>query len=518
MKHTLTKLALCIAFITVLSCEKSAQPVKPSATKDLTTEKAFEEFAIILSKAVSNEPELRIFLKDEALKQFDYDYDVFYPYVKYEVVDGCETFGEMLSRYDSKGFLPLIEKVVPKLTVLIPDWSWVDKKCFSVNAWDTSNPLVFVAYDYTNGSHQLVHDGIIGDILPYGSFLDIPVMVIKSNERIKEDVDVKGGSMGFSFIDESFDNSHDPKTKVVYDKEFEINLGGAAENSDWVSKMKVNGLIRSCYSITKDIPGAAQRDYVYYGMSEDHPKGYLNNKLYETIYRYKLDPTDDFYYEAGDFHLNKTPKMETNEKLNVNELKEFSWSEGKIEFRFTINAGLASPPASYHKVKMSDAFNLVKAIENRHYNFFGAYTSHYYFINKDCLAPKWIYPDLKLFTWDISNTPVHYTVQIHEVDDGATHTYSNSYTWQYATNFTRNSEAGASIELLTLKTSFGISATTTIGGSSSTSVTYTNNDDDLGTFVVQYINDIVTQESSGGVKLANYDTGRIKVCIVPTLK
>ena len=76
MKNFLIKLALGFAFISVMACEKSAQP-GTSVKDEMNTENAFKEFSIILSKAVCNEPELRSFLKEEALKQFDCDYDVF---------------------------------------------------------------------------------------------------------------------------------------------------------------------------------------------------------------------------------------------------------------------------------------------------------------------------------------------------------------------------------------------------------------------------------------------------------
>ena len=518
MKNFLIKLALGFAFISVMACEKSAQP-GTSVKDEMNTENAFKEFSIILSKAVCNEPELRSFLKEEALKQFDCDYDVFYPYVKHEFINGRETLGEILSKYDAKGIMPEIEKTVPKLTILVPDWSWVDKNCFSVNTWDTTNPLTFVAYDFADGSHQIVYDGEIGDVLPSGGFLDIPVLVIKSNERIKEDPEVKGGSLGFSFIDDCFDNSMNPETKVVYDREFEINLGSSGDKSDWISKMRINSAVSSCCSKVKNIPGAAQRDYIYYGMCEDKPSGYVNNKMYETIFRYKLDPESKYYFEEGDFPTYcRTDKKETNENMTNNQLKTFNWSEGKIEIRFTVNAGFATPNVAFDKPSFREAFDIVKAVENKHYNFFGAYTSHYYFIRQNCLDSKWIYPNKTLFTWDVATVPTSYTIQIHEVDDGVSKTDSKSADWQYSNNFTRNSEAGASIELLTLKTSFGISSSLTVGGSSTSSVTYTNNDDNLGSFAVQYINEIVAQESEGGVRLNYYDTDHIKVCIVPTLK
>lgn len=71
------------------------------------------DFAEILSLAVYNEPELREFLKKEALKEFDRDYDVFYPFVKNSIVCDGQTFRDLLLKYDDANHLPLIEEKEP---------------------------------------------------------------------------------------------------------------------------------------------------------------------------------------------------------------------------------------------------------------------------------------------------------------------------------------------------------------------------------------------------------------------
>ncbi|MFK2289758.1 hypothetical protein ACIXNV_23335 [Bacteroides fragilis] len=48
---------------------------------------AERNFAKILSVAATKDSSLRTFLKQEAQKQFDKDYDVFYPYVKDKVIE-----------------------------------------------------------------------------------------------------------------------------------------------------------------------------------------------------------------------------------------------------------------------------------------------------------------------------------------------------------------------------------------------------------------------------------------------
>lgn len=71
---------------------------------------------MILSRAVKNEPQLRDFLKEEALLEFDNDYDVFYPWTKGKEVINDKTFGDIIEEYDYEGKLQNILKAVPKTT------------------------------------------------------------------------------------------------------------------------------------------------------------------------------------------------------------------------------------------------------------------------------------------------------------------------------------------------------------------------------------------------------------------
>lgn len=140
-------------------------------------------FAQILSAAVYNEPELRDYIKKEALAEFDMDHDVFYPFVKDEVVSGGKTFGDILDKYDTEGVLEEIEAHEPLLNILVPDWSWVDEGCFSVKTWDTSHREVAVTYDCTGAEIPLYGKGQLLGSMKSGEFTSMPVLVVKRNER-----------------------------------------------------------------------------------------------------------------------------------------------------------------------------------------------------------------------------------------------------------------------------------------------------------------------------------------------
>lgn len=116
--------------VILLSCQKEA--TNQLIPKITSNEEAFAEFSKILSKAVFNEPTLREFLKQESLKRYDNDYDVFCPWAFDKQVKD-NSFRNILKRYDEENRLDAILNVVPKLTILVPDWSWVNSNCFSVS-------------------------------------------------------------------------------------------------------------------------------------------------------------------------------------------------------------------------------------------------------------------------------------------------------------------------------------------------------------------------------------------------
>lgn len=75
------------------SCESNDSMGEEVAVKNSVNESTLSEadaqkaFAKVLSVAVAKDGTLRSFLKNEAVRQYDKDYDVFYPFVKDEIVE-----------------------------------------------------------------------------------------------------------------------------------------------------------------------------------------------------------------------------------------------------------------------------------------------------------------------------------------------------------------------------------------------------------------------------------------------
>lgn len=95
---------------TISSCYKDEDQLNDASSSKLPSK---ERFAEIFSAAISNNEDLRSFIKDEALRQFDKDYDVFYPFVKDRTICGGKTFRDYLLDYVDEKELSKIEKDNP---------------------------------------------------------------------------------------------------------------------------------------------------------------------------------------------------------------------------------------------------------------------------------------------------------------------------------------------------------------------------------------------------------------------
>ncbi|MFD2920494.1 hypothetical protein ACFS6H_12280 [Terrimonas rubra] len=182
------KLFLLISITVVLfSCKKKESVSNSKQNIQLSPKSAKEQFKLIVLEAVTQK-EFRAFLKQEASKQFNLDYDVFYPLVKTNII----TKGQNLQSYfnDIAKYLNLkvsmddIEKSVPLLTILVPELT-----NFSAKEWDTEKLIPFVAIrnitDKKNG-YPLIASSTKNEKveLSYSQKIDIPLIIIKDNEGV----------------------------------------------------------------------------------------------------------------------------------------------------------------------------------------------------------------------------------------------------------------------------------------------------------------------------------------------
>lgn len=120
---------------------------------------------------------MRFFIKDEALKQFDKDYDVFYPFVKDEEIAEGKTFREFLLGYLSEPELDRIEAEHPLLDIAVPDWSLIEG--FSVDSWDTTDQDLSIGYKNEKGGLSLFNNGEREFETMSGQIPGFPTLIVK---------------------------------------------------------------------------------------------------------------------------------------------------------------------------------------------------------------------------------------------------------------------------------------------------------------------------------------------------
>ena len=116
MKNKVVLLTILCTLLSVACVkEQGIMPEEAKFVNVIDEDTALRNFSVALSKAVCSEQPVREFLKREALKQVDIDYDVFYHFVKSTQVDENRTFRDVICQYlDGAGFQGLWKKYFQK--------------------------------------------------------------------------------------------------------------------------------------------------------------------------------------------------------------------------------------------------------------------------------------------------------------------------------------------------------------------------------------------------------------------
>lgn len=535
MKQIFKAFFLLIASIAI-SCNKTDSVMLETNTDELTAEDAKKEFAIILSKAVADNKDLRHFIKNEAIQRFDCDNDVFYPYIKDKVVSEGLTFKEILSSYADTDRLELLEYVEPRLNILVPDWSWLG--AFSVNDWNPDDAAIAVGYETDLERKPIYADGAEVGELSVGQFPSFPTLIVKSNERMVQTATAtKSSPAQYAFADEAFDGSKYPDTKVEHEY-YEIGIDGVPYVGDYMSANELNSYVIGAYDEFGDDVYAAHRDYIYFGMTNSNQEGRLNPRINERIHKIKFRNNHfsiEALTESGDFGQ---IELEDEYKINdcwksAQDLRNKFYADGNIELRFLISIGnIDDEPTTIKKMvtaSFSDVFAISKSdLDYRHKTWF-CKDWFIYTVDPSYYYPKWFTVDLRIPNWDISSQSSVVMIEVEEWDDGAQYTHTSNMESTYMQNF----EINASLEGGLGGTGSGESVSGDLkykvglgyGNSSSTkmveTVTTVRTDvsDDLGTAYLNYMDPVVigeeTRNGVAGYNVKTFSTGVVDMMILP---
>jgi hypothetical protein len=483
------------------------------------------KFAEAFSNALIANKDLRRLVKEEALKQFDKDYDVLYALVKnksltpteYLKTSSNKTSKNLLQKsanaltlreallpfFSSEAELIEIEQKLPLLTIFVPE---LPLGYFSAETWDVNDetqiPDVALRLTNTNDIPVIGKDGekyvIEAELTP-----GFPIVVIKDNERVRLKKTSSKQNSKSALIDAQFeylDDNFDPASIV------NNNLGITGSGIDQV-------LIDS-YNVWEGYaPGGWQRDYIYYGLTPTKTTGSINGNYREYVTKFKLTGNPANAYNLISGH-NGDPSKVTDYRLN----SSTGWTDGNFEFRAYCYFGakasnVGASAIKLFQIKPSDLFELkFEAYSRFNWPFKKTYirTSVVGIKSIDLLDAKYS-QKLEFETWDLNRFANEWKFSFEETDITTEINKSESLSQKYNANLNLDTTLGT-VTKVGLK--FGASFEET--KTNSYSMKYTTQSDYLGDIVVPFYDNVVNKNSSTGVIAPRtYSTGTVEFELKP---
>ncbi|MDU1905403.1 MAG: hypothetical protein E6772_11515 [Dysgonomonas sp.] len=436
--------------------EETIDTAEPNSNTNLYSETgekliARNQFAEILAKAMQ-EKEIREFIKNEALKEIDKDYDVIYHYVKDKKLTNGTTFCESLAKYcESQSYLDSITDSDYTLTILVP---YLDDK-FSANTWDTQTQIPKVVVRSSDKKEKLKTYGISDQFfVERFSKPEFPVLVVKENERL---IDVRNFSQLRSLNTQPLSNNAGTFAFFI-DNEF-VNKEKISLRNTWYKRaykecIEDNKILASTLSNRDCI-----RDYIYYNISPElnQQKGALDTDYREAIVSLQfntpsgLSTVNDIHDPLGD------------------------WSNGNLDivFDFIFVDRSGNPLTLQKKIDVP----ITKLFDKK---------------DSPTKTLCYILPEpLIIFNWDLYNYGNIYKITISEFDHGNTIETTQSISSTFGGNF----ETSPSIDLGIVKIGNKYGSSFTETKQSSIKINMTNNSDPLGEVLVNFFDPIFTNEN-----------------------
>jgi hypothetical protein len=405
------------------------------------------------AKAVHNES-IREFLKEEALKKFDGDYEVLYQFVQGKKMKNGKLLSELLSSYDaSPQHFKEVNESLPLLTIYVPTF-------FSAAKWNTSTQIPIVAVRDEN--ERLIAFNKNGDSveLSPNEEPNIPIIVLKLSDRVavkQQNTKSAGGRLAggnfifsngkqsFFFVDQSFNNIN-PQTKGA-----RLVLG------------LMDPVFMEAYRRSVGCGNCYQRDWIYYGINpaSGNNSGPLSYKFKEAITEIEPENIGVFDTMGG-------------------------WDDGAFVLNLNAMFGSRTQPtkeAPQKVISIPAEYLFTYHEEIRHRGIFGINTYTVRIV--DGVKPYQLSTPVTYEPWDMEEYGDKWTLLVEEFDQSTeiTRTFTSTDTFGY--NFTVT--AGS-------KEKVGASLGANGGFTKGTTITYKTTDvsDNLGGATVRYTDPVIT--------------------------
>ena len=501
-------LMMLALFALMASCTKDESI--PNAVKMETptfTDAGYQRkvyLAKTLAKALTS-PDVRSFLRKEALKTFDNDYDVLYALVRDKEVARKGTFEEVLSSYaDSKEHFKKVIEEEPLLTIYVPELAKWD-----AIKWDTDKevPIVAIRNEHREKESTKV---LAFDKNETVSYLDydiepnVPVLVIKDNERILVNNESNNRLRSANEDEMNLYVTSTSKGELVFssgvfknDRRKATMRSGAVilpyrpYDDQYLQRGTFANALREMPLKASEETSESPRDYIYYGIStrRNITKGeFKGNAVNEHICAFYIENPHSLNYIADAERDNPT-----------------NWVEGRLEFYldilFTGQDGKITDLRKIFTCKTSDLFG---------HNHKGEFVSYCYYFND--------VNGIKIAPWDMQKYGDTWKIHIYEYDPGVQITRNVQVSSTFSSNF--SVEAGATLfKVVKIGAKGGRSKSTT--KTNTTQIVTTDTSDDLGEAILSFSDPIILKpyilwDLDVGIALYNgVSTGMVSIQISP---
>ena len=489
-----------LVYLSVASCNDSLNDIDKNFLSSTFLEQSEsnlilkQKFSSALVKVLGQNEEVRSLIKEEALKQIDFDYDVLYCLIKDKQLKNGVTLEEYLEKYLTSDELKCIHKQLPTLTLFVPT---LPENSFSVHSWNTIDELPAVAVKVSDNNDVKIYYGNgETEVFPADIIPGFPVVVVKENERIVRNGEILSKTVSENieetnliFVDEIFNNLHGKdlvNTKTRANRpDRPVPLPKVDNPEDYLpANMKKT---YEAYKIYKNTTGW-QRDYIYYGITPTTDKGPFDYNMKEFLVGFELmGDALGFYRKIADQDGDPKSSIPIGGVLPANS-SIITWTEGEYEFKVTTYVGskstIGTEYKSFFRLKPDQLFRAeVERVISR--PGMPGYTV-YKLVG---LKSKRVDLDLPLFEWDLENYGATIKIAIEEVDGQETEVNSISSSIEFATNFGFDASFGEKVK-------FGVKFGSTIKEvlNVSNTITKTLGGDELGEVIINFADPVVISD------------------------
>lgn len=466
------------------------------------------EFARVLSSVVYENQDVREFLKNEAVLQFDKNYDVLYISIKDKLI-GKRTFRELLVETSSEDFMDDVEAGVPLLNILFPKLAMFNLSPEQYDSNDNELPVAFAATE----TNDLYFNGECTDHLEKGQIPGFYTLVVNENNRVIVSRDTRGVS-SFTFKYPEYDGS----------KKVDLPVTRGLSVPDSLVGNKAYYSYQYFYADDSGIHSRAlQRDYIYFGMTSANQPGALNYSVREYLSFIKVNPaqfgfiSDQRSASSGNdpYIINyEVSKKKTD--FTEEELLDAMWMRNSYNFRVEVQSSNSTSPAvKMIALRPEDLWDFNLTFTYQHDTWFRPKKFTYTidpldFTAKRCdLLPLYI----DLGKWDLTQEALTRRVTFIEEDQDVTETvsYAKEFSQTLSTAFNNTTK---------LQLGLGVSAegqvatqitnSNTIKRTVNISFTRKQTSDNLGSSDIYFYDPIIDYMSGSMCLMHSYNTGAVE--------